>query len=170
MKQSEELRELLHSIHRKSYPAYKGLKGIYDFRTYRLSIDHVQGDPFASPSSISVRIWRERAGFPDTYLKEDFQRTALADFLTRQFSAAISRFNFRAKGSGKSGLLSTSSCSQEILKRIEAGELDTMPLITHVFPLREIDRAYEVFEEKRGGVMKIAIRTEDDKGGKILGI
>ena len=62
MKQSEELRELLHSIHRKSYPAYKGLKGIYDFRTYRLSIDHVQGDPFASPSSISVRIWRERAG------------------------------------------------------------------------------------------------------------
>ena len=48
MKQSEELRELLHSIHRKSYPAYKGLKGIYDFRTYRLSIDHVQGDPFAS--------------------------------------------------------------------------------------------------------------------------
>ena len=117
MKQSEELRELLHSIHRKSYPAYKGLKGIYDFRTYRLSIDHVQGDPFASPSSISVRIWRDRAGFPDTYLKEDFQRTALADFLTRQFSAAISRFNFRAKGSGKSGLLSTSSCSQEILKR-----------------------------------------------------
>lgn len=117
MKQSEELRELLHSIHRKSYPAYKGLKGIYDFRTYRLSIDHVQGDPFASPSSISVRIWRERAGFPDTYLKEDFQRTALADFLTRQFSAAISRFNFRSKGSGKSGLLSTSSCSQEILKR-----------------------------------------------------
>lgn len=67
MKQSEELRELLHSIHRKSYPAYKGLKGIYDFRTYRLSIDHVQGDPFASPSSISVRIWRERAGFPDTF-------------------------------------------------------------------------------------------------------
>ena len=117
MKQSEELRELLHSIHRKSYPAYKGLKGIYDFRTYRLSIDHVQGDPFASPSSISVRIWRDRAGFPDTYLKEDFQRTALADFLARQFSAAISRFNFRAKGSGKSGLLSTSSCSQEILKR-----------------------------------------------------
>lgn len=51
MKQSEELRELLHSIHRKSYPAYKGLKGIYDFRTYRLSIDHVQGDPFASPSA-----------------------------------------------------------------------------------------------------------------------
>ena len=117
MKQSEELRELLHSIHRKSYPAYKGLKGIYDFRTYRLSIDHVQGDPFASPSSISVRIWRERAGFPDTYLKEDFQRTALADFLTRQFSAAISRFNFRAKGSGKSGLISVSHCGQEILSR-----------------------------------------------------
>lgn len=54
MKQSEELRELLHSIHRKSYPAYKGLKGIYDFRTYRLSIDHVQGDrSLPPPASVS---------------------------------------------------------------------------------------------------------------------
>lgn len=69
----------------------------------------------------------------------------------------------------KTGGVDGCNC-EEILKRIEAGELDTMPLITHVFPLREIDRAYEIFEGKRDGVMKIAIRTEDDKGGKILGI
>ena len=69
----------------------------------------------------------------------------------------------------KTGGVDGCNC-EESLKRIEAGELDTAPLITHVFPLREIDRAYEIFEGKRGGVMKIAIRTEDDKGGKILGI
>ena len=45
---SQQLRQQLSSIHRKSYPAYKTLKGIYDFKHFLLSIDHVQGDPFAS--------------------------------------------------------------------------------------------------------------------------
>lgn len=45
MKNSEELRQQLRSINRKSYPAYKGLKGLYHFGNYILSIDHVQGDP-----------------------------------------------------------------------------------------------------------------------------
>lgn len=117
MKQSEELRELLHSINRKSYPAYKTLKDIYDFRSYRLSIDHVQGDPFAAPSSVSVRIYRDKAGFPAEFLKEVHARIALSDYLTRLFAEAISRFNFKAKGSGKSGLLSTSHCGQEVLAR-----------------------------------------------------
>ncbi len=48
MNNSEELRQQLHSINRKSYPAYKALKGVYHFGNYLLSIDHVQGDPFAS--------------------------------------------------------------------------------------------------------------------------
>ena len=43
MKNSEELRQQLRSINRKSYPAYKGLKGLYHFGNYILSIDHVQG-------------------------------------------------------------------------------------------------------------------------------
>ena len=57
MNNSEELRQQLHSINRKSYPAYKALKGVYHFGNYLLSIDHVQGDPFASPSHVSV-FWR----------------------------------------------------------------------------------------------------------------
>ena len=56
MNNSEELRQQLHSINRKSYPAYKALKGVYHFGNYLLSIDHVQGDPFASPSHVSVQI------------------------------------------------------------------------------------------------------------------
>ena len=43
MKNSEELRQQLRSINRKSYPAYKGLKSLYHFGNYILSIDHVQG-------------------------------------------------------------------------------------------------------------------------------
>ena len=38
----QNLRKTLLSIHRKSYPAYKSLRGSYDFKTYTLSIDHVQ--------------------------------------------------------------------------------------------------------------------------------
>ena len=48
MKSSSNLKSLLKNIERKGYPAYKSTQGIYDFGTYFLSIDHVQGDPFAS--------------------------------------------------------------------------------------------------------------------------
>ena len=47
---------------------------------------------------------------------------------------------------------------EEILKLIEEGKLDTTPLITHTYPLEQIEEAYELFEQKRDGVMKVAIR------------
>lgn len=117
MKHSEELRQQLHSIHRRSYPAYKDLKGQYSFGNYILSIDHVQGDPFASPSHISVRIAHKDAAFPPEYYKDTLSRTTLCDYLTRQFEKQINAYTFRAKGSGKSGLISVSHCGQEVLAR-----------------------------------------------------
>ena len=69
MKNSEELRQQLCSINRKSYPAYKGLKGLYHFGNYILSIDHVQGDPFASPSHVSIQISHRDADFPSNIIK-----------------------------------------------------------------------------------------------------
>lgn len=113
----QNLRKTLLSIHRKSYPAYKSLRGTYDFKTYTLSIDHVQGDPFASPSNISVRIPLTRAAFPLTYYHCRENKVALQDYLTRKFYSQIEKYNFKAKGSGKSGLISTSRCGQEILER-----------------------------------------------------
>ena len=46
----------------------------------------------------------------------------------------------------------------EILDLIGAGKLDTTPLITHTFPLRDIQAAYDLFEGRRDGVMKVAIQ------------
>lgn len=117
MQQSTDLQNLLHSVHRKSYPAYKSLKGSYQFDNYILSIDHVQGDPFASPSHISVRISHKTAGFPREYYSNHVTRITLSDYLTRQFEKQVSHYTFRAKGSGKSGLISVSHCGQEILER-----------------------------------------------------
>ena len=117
MNSSAQLQEALRAIHRKSYPAYKSLKGVYQFDRYLLSIDHVQGDPFASPSHISVRIQHKDAGFPEEYYNKKVNRITLCDHLTRLFEQQVSHFTFRAKGSGKSGLISVTHCGQEILER-----------------------------------------------------
>ncbi len=117
MKSSAELRALLRSIDHKGYPAYKSLTGSYQFGNYLLSIDHVQGDPFASPSSLHIEILHKDAGFPAVYYDRDYVRTALQDYLTRRMEEQFSAFNFKAKGSGKSGLLSISRCGQEVLER-----------------------------------------------------
>ena len=48
----------------------------------------------------------------------------------------------------------------EILSLIEQGKIDTTPLITHRFTLKDIEKAYEIFENKFDGVIKIAATTE----------
>ena len=45
----------------------------------------------------------------------------------------------------------------EILELISQGKLDTEPLITHTYPLKEIAAAYALFDNRRDGVMKVAI-------------
>lgn len=117
MKPSSLLRNTLKSIDHKGYPAYKGLKGTYRFSSYLLNINHVQGDPFASPSSLSLSISGRGAGFPKELYDTPWRRIAFQDHLLRLFSRQLSRVSFQAKGSGKSGLLATSSCGQEILER-----------------------------------------------------
>lgn len=117
MKQEADLRELLERIDRKGYPAYKDTAGRYQFRDFILSIDHVQGDPFASPSKLSVYVTAEQGGFPEEYYQNTWRKTALQDTLIRQFYQKAEAFSFRAKGSGKSGLISVSRPGQEILER-----------------------------------------------------
>ena len=117
MQSAAELKSLLNRIDHKGYPAYKDTKGIYQFQGYELSIDHVQGDPFASPSKVSVRVRGRQAAFPKELYKERHQRVALQDELTRQFGRRAERFAFKVKGSGKSGLISVSRCGQEVLER-----------------------------------------------------
>ena len=46
---------------------------------------------------------------------------------------------------------------EEILRLIEEGKIDTTPLITHRFPLSQIEEAYRLFENKEDGVIKVAV-------------
>lgn len=117
MKTDRELREQLRNIDRKNYPLYKSLRGNYRFNRYMLWIDHVQGDPFATPSHVRVTVDTKAAGFPSFVMKDEITRMALADELLRTFFNQISQFTYKAKGSGKSGLISVTRCGQEVLKR-----------------------------------------------------
>lgn len=117
MKTSEELRKNLRTIDHKSYPAYKSLAGSYSFGKYTLNIEHVQGDPFAAPSRLSVQISHKIACFPDSYYEAKWKKTALEDYLLRRFHKQADKFCFQAKGSGKSGIITVSRCGQEILER-----------------------------------------------------
>lgn len=112
-----DLKNKLESIHRKSYPAYKSLRGSYTFGDFVLSIDHVQGDPFAAPSSLHVELPLKKAGFPEKYLEKRHTKTALEDLILRSFSKALDQYSFKAKGSGKSGLISTSRPGPEVMRR-----------------------------------------------------
>ncbi len=111
------LEQRLRAIDRRGYPAYKDLAGEYHFPWYTLYLDHVQGDPFASPSLVRVRVPQERAGFPPELYSSHVRRVALQDYLTRQFHAAIRRFVKGNRGTGKSGMVAVDVGGQEILER-----------------------------------------------------
>ena len=74
---ADQLRELLARIDHRGYPAYKDLTGQWDFAGYTLVIDHVQGDPFASPSSVHVEVSGKKAGFPESLYDRTWKKTAI---------------------------------------------------------------------------------------------
>ena len=114
---ASDLKEILQRIDHKGYPAYKETKGKYEFQKFVLSIDHVQGDPFASPSKVSVYVSCMNACFPKELYLEKCRRIALQDYILRQFGKSVEKVSFKAKGSGKSGLMSVSRPGQEVLER-----------------------------------------------------
>lgn len=117
MKSSNDLHASLRAIDHKGYPAYKSLAGSYQFKNFILCIDHVQGDPFASPSSLHIEVPHKYAKFPEEYYVNQNYRIALQDHLIRLFAAKFEAYQFKAKGSGKSGLMSITRCGQEVLER-----------------------------------------------------
>lgn len=117
MQTAAQLQQILARIDRRSYPAYKDTRGTYQFPDYVLSIDHVQGDPFAAPSKLSIHVKGSRAGFPAALYATPCQRIALQDTITRLFGKQARQCSGIAKGSGHSGMIFISRCGQEILQR-----------------------------------------------------
>jgi predicted ABC-class ATPase len=117
MKPVSSLRETLRRIDGRGYKAYKDIQGIYDSGNFTLFVDYVQGDPFAAPSRIRVRIPLVDAGFPAGTHSTGSRAIGLRDFLTREFAKATEQIAKKRRGSGKSGLIRIDRPGQEILER-----------------------------------------------------
>ena len=118
MKNKEDLKKELIKIDHKSYGMYKTLGNSYSFGNYILYIDHVQGDPFASPSRLRFEVKKERHGFPEEYYKEKHRRFALEDQVLRRFLYQLRQMDKGFMGSGKSGRITTCPANQTVQERI----------------------------------------------------
>ena len=113
----EKLRTQLRQIDHKGYKAYKTLEGEYNFGTYRLCIDHVQGDPFATPSRVRI-CYRNKGNINPEFFQNRHRRTAVEDYLLRRLTRTIrAASDGTRKGSGKSGIVTVCRAGQEILER-----------------------------------------------------
>ena len=130
MKDREELRAAIQRIDHKSYGMYKSLAGSYRFGDFILHIDHVQGDPFASPSRLRIEVPEGVHGFPKDAYGKRHRRIAAEDRILRVFHRNLGKSFSQGEsgrgrdrmsgtsGSGKSGRISTCPTGQSVLERI----------------------------------------------------
>ncbi|GAK01567.1 LOW QUALITY PROTEIN: isopentenyl-diphosphate delta-isomerase [Geomicrobium sp. JCM 19055] len=75
---------------KKGYKAYKDLLGSHKYHNFTLHIDHVQADPYASPSRIRVRVPLNRLKVDETqYCDERY--VAFTDYLARSVDRALKK-------------------------------------------------------------------------------
>jgi len=109
MADRQRLTDLLASIDGRSYPAYRDLRGAWELGEVTLKVDHVQGDPFASPSRLRVLT---QTGLPG--LEDQDTREATEDWLLRRLGRSIQSTR---RGSGKSGHIGLYRPGPEVIRR-----------------------------------------------------
>lgn len=112
-----DLHLLLDRIDDRGYKSYKEIAGGYEGEGWTLHIDHVQGDPFAAPSKMRLRVPQTRAQVPADLASNRVRRIALQDFLCREVCRAIKREVQGRRGTGKSGTVTIDVGDQEVLER-----------------------------------------------------
>lgn len=127
MKTRREFERELQRLDGRGYKAYRDIEGAWDFDGFVLLLDHAQGDPFAAPSRVRVRVDQARAGFDRELFANGPRAIGLRDFIARRFADACRRFANKAggpkdepgggRGSGKSGLIAIERPGQEVLER-----------------------------------------------------
>ncbi len=114
----QELKRILSRIDGKGYKAYKDLQGkSFSFPGFVLTVQYVQGDPFASPSQIALSIPMAGTGLPRELISGKTRRTAMEDFLARSVHTALKKISGKRRGSGKSGMITIDAPKQEVLER-----------------------------------------------------
>jgi len=112
-----ELRADCERLEGRPYPAYRDLgRTPYRLPACVLTIEHVQGDPFAAPSRLRVDVPASVIGLPSDLHADADARRAAADHLHRLLHHRL-RDHARGPGSGKSGLVDLEPPGPEVLER-----------------------------------------------------
>ncbi|TMW55050.1 hypothetical protein Poli38472_013812 [Pythium oligandrum] len=97
----QQLGNLLQDIHNRNYNAYHDLRRVFAYESrdlcFQLGFDHIQGDPYASPSRAHVQVLSASARFPREMHASKIRNVALCDYLTRQFAESARRAGADAK-------------------------------------------------------------------------
>ncbi len=112
-----ELGRTLRRLDGGSYKAYRDLRGAWAVDGATLFVDRVQGDPFAAPSRVRLRVALEDAAIPGELHANRTRAVALRDALARSVADAIALRGWSRQGSGKSGLLEIDDGAQTVLER-----------------------------------------------------
>lgn len=114
----QELINKITSLNGKGYKSYKTLQGkSFCFGLFELTFEHVQGDPFAAPSRLSIKIELQSAGFAKTHYDTPLRKLALEDHLLREVNRRIQKCQGKIKGSGRSGEIAVQVPGQKIIRR-----------------------------------------------------
>jgi predicted ABC-class ATPase len=111
-----DLERLLLSIDRRGYGAYDRIAGAWQGDGLTLHVDHVQRDPFATPSRLRLRLPAAVHRIPPDLWRTPPRNVAVEDYLLRVFAAAA-RGASRASGPGRSGEVQIDAGGAEILAR-----------------------------------------------------
>lgn len=112
MRDDRDLEELLRRMDGRPYPAYRELVGAWALgEELRCLVDHVQGDPFAAPSRLRLRL---PTGLPPELCTHPVLRVAAEDWLLRRFGADLVG---ERRGSGRSGQLQVYRPGPEVVAR-----------------------------------------------------
>ena len=138
MHDREALGHALDRIDGRSYRAYRDIRGRYDLGEATLFVDHVQSDPFATPSKLRVRIPGDRAAIPSDLFEGRTRRIALCDFLARSVRKAIAENVPPSRGSGKSGRGKSEAHSRPGTCFLHTGSFDSLTR-KHVLKIGSLD-------------------------------
>ncbi len=112
----EALRETLLRIDSRGYKAYNDVQGDWTGPGFTLGIEHVQRDPFASPSRIRIDLPADTHRLPRAWWRTPPRRIGLEDHLLRRFRSRCKAIQ-RGPGSGKSGAILVAVDGPEVLER-----------------------------------------------------
>ncbi|KAI0714500.1 hypothetical protein C8Q76DRAFT_767842 [Earliella scabrosa] len=119
---AEDLLRVVRALGGRAYPAYRDI--VETGVSLRLIVDHVQGDAYAPPSKLRIRVGHAVACFPPSLYENRVRRTALCDYIAREVCARLERVPAQARAGGqggwageKGGEVSVDRPGQEVLER-----------------------------------------------------